>query len=534
MKRRKKVDMHKLQELVRLLRMGKSQRRAAHLLSMSRNTVSLYEGLLSEAGLLEGDASELPELDELRRAIVGDEDEEAQRPPQHTSSVEAWAPIIQAKMDRGAKPKAIFDYLRLAHEDRFEGSYWAVKRMCKRLKDEAGVQPEDVAIPVVTKPGKVAQVDFGYVGKLYDPDRGVMRKAWVFVMVLGHSRHMFAEIVFDQRAETWQWLHTKAFMALGGVPEVLVPDNLKAAVIRRAFGLHDKTELNRSYRELARHYGCVVDPTPVRSPEKKGKVESGVKYVKRNFFVPREFADIEQANRELKVWLDKIAGQRTHGTTGRMPAEHFELEERQALNPLPAMPWVPVTWKTAKVHTDCCIVFDKRQYMVPWQHKGETVWVRATPDSVLIYADEIRVATWDRRGKGPAIKDSFLPPERAHLRHRSREYWEGKARLIGEDCADYIAEVFAQDDALSMLRTVQAIVTHLEGFPTDRANAACRRASFYGNYGYRGIMNILAKALDLQPLPPTLFDTPRPKAMRFARSPAEIILNHMENNHGHC
>jgi transposase len=229
MKRRKKVDMHKLQELVRLLRKGKSRRKAARLVSMSRNTVSLYVGLLEEAGLVEGDADDLPEFDELRRAVGGDEVPE--RLPQHTSSVEAWASIIQAKMDKGAKPKAIFDYLRLAHEDRFEGSYAAVKRMCRRLRERAGVQPEDVSIPVVTSPGEVAQVDFGYVGKLYDPKRGVMRKAWVFVLVLGHSRHMFAEIVFDQRAETWQWLHTKAFMALGGVPAVLVPDYVPRHIV---------------------------------------------------------------------------------------------------------------------------------------------------------------------------------------------------------------------------------------------------------------------------------------------------------------
>jgi len=531
MKGWKKVDMHKLQDLVRLLRMGKSQRQSARLLSMGRNTVSLYVGLLEDADLVDGEADELPELDALLQAVRGEERPE--RLPQHTSSIEAWATIIQVKMDKGARPKAIYDYLRLVHEDRFEGSYPAVKRMCTRLKAAAGVQPEDVAIPVHTRPGDVAQVDFGYVGKLYDPKRGVMRKAWVFVLVLGHSRHMFAEIVFDQRAETWQWLHVKAFMALGGVPAVLVPDNLKAAVIRRAFGLDERTELNRSYRELARHYDFVVDPTPVRSPEKKGKVESGVKYVKNNFIMPREFSDLEHANRELKVWLEKVAGQRTHGTTGRKPAEHFELEEKQALKPLPATPFVPVTWKTAKVHTDCCIIFDKRQYMAPWQHVGESVWVRATPESVQIFADEARVATWDRRGKGPAIKDSFLPPERAYLRHRSREYWESKAHLIGEDTAVYISEVFDQDDALSMLRAVQSIVTHLEGFPTVRANAACRRASFYGNYSYRGIKNILAKALDLQPLPPTLFDPPRARPARFARSPAEIINNHMENNHGH-
>jgi transposase len=97
-------------------------------------------------------------------------------------------------------------------------------------------------------------------------------------MVLSYSRHQFARVVFDQRTETWLRLHVEAFAALGGVPRVVVPDNLKAAVIRGAFGASEEPTLNRSYRELARHYGFKIDPAPPLKPEKKGKVESGVKW----------------------------------------------------------------------------------------------------------------------------------------------------------------------------------------------------------------------------------------------------------------
>jgi transposase len=109
-------------------------------------------------------------------------------------------------------------------------------------------------MPVETDPGDVAQVDFGYVGKLYDADAGKLKKAWVFVMTLGFSRHMVARIVFDQKIETWLRLHIECFEELGGVPKTIVPDNLKAAVIRAAFGVDEETALNRSYRVLARHY----------------------------------------------------------------------------------------------------------------------------------------------------------------------------------------------------------------------------------------------------------------------------------------
>jgi transposase len=197
--------------------------------------------------------------------------------PQQTSSLEGWLGRIEELWKKGVGPRAIYDTLRLEEAFReARATLSAVKRVCVRLKRAHGVQPEDVAIPVETRPGEVAQVDFGYVGRLYDPRARVIRKAWVFVMVLGYSRHMFARIVFDQTTETWLRLHVEAFEELCGVVEVVVPDNLKAAVIRAAFRIGARTALNRSYRELARHYGFKVDPTPVYAPEKKGKVESGV------------------------------------------------------------------------------------------------------------------------------------------------------------------------------------------------------------------------------------------------------------------
>jgi transposase len=100
----------------------------------------------------------------------------------------------------------------------------ALKRLCARLKRESQVRSQDVHIRVETAPGDVAQVDFGYVGMLYDSDSTVLRKAWVFVMVLGFSRKMFARIVFDQTVSTWLRLHLQAFQALGGVPRTVVPD----------------------------------------------------------------------------------------------------------------------------------------------------------------------------------------------------------------------------------------------------------------------------------------------------------------------
>src|SRR5690606_12162928 len=208
-------------------------------------------------------------------------------------------------------------------------------------------RPEDVAIPVETRAGEVAQVDFGYVGYLVDPQSGKLRKAWVFVMVLGFSRHMFARIVFDQSVRTWLRLHVEAFAALGGVVETVVPDNLKSAVIRAAFGVGEGTSLNRSYRELARHYGFKIDPTPVYDPRKKGKVESSVKYVKGNFFRGQDGRPADELQGELDRWVREIAGTREHGTTGQRPLETFLAWEQPALLDLPGVAFEMVEWKEA-------------------------------------------------------------------------------------------------------------------------------------------------------------------------------------------
>lgn len=165
---------------------------------------------------MDGSADDLPEFEPLRAAVL--RNCPPRRAPQEASSVEPWAPRVEALLDKGLGAKAIYDRLKLEHED-FTGSYWAVKRMCLRLRGTKPIAAEDIAIQVATGPGEIAQVDFGEVGKLYDAECGELRRAWVFVMVLGYSRHMFAKVVFDQTTRTWLHLHAEAFRALGGVPK---------------------------------------------------------------------------------------------------------------------------------------------------------------------------------------------------------------------------------------------------------------------------------------------------------------------------
>lgn len=515
--------MDRLRELVRLHRKGSSAREVVRLLRMGPGTERQYRLALARAGLLEGAPDELPELEVLKAAVLA---ELPPKPaPQHASSVEEWRPEIEALLDKGLEARATHDRLRSETKDSdkpFLGSYSAVKRIYRQIKRARGVRPEDVAIPVDTAPGKVAQVDFGYAGLFYDPALGVMRKTWVFVMVLCHSRQMYVQLVFDQKVETWLRLHEEAFRELGGVVEVVVPDNLKSAVIRAAFGIDDRKELNRSYRELAEYYDFKIDPTPPRSPKKKGKVESSVKYVKNNGLKGRQERPIDQGRAELAHWNREVASVRIHGTTGRRPIDMFEQEERAALRPLPARPYELVIWKKAKVHTDCHVAFGPRLYSVPWQLFDQEVWIRAAGKSVLIYHQDERVATHERYGPRRSTIESHLPEGRRDLRHRGREFWEERAGRIGPETLAHVREVFDQDEVLSQLRKVQAIVTHLEKFPRERAEAASRRARHFGNRTYQGVKQILARALDLEPLPEAA-PTPSLPAPRFARRSIDFL-----------
>lgn len=523
---RKRVEMDRLQELVRLHRMGTGDREIARLLAMSPNTERQYRRALVEAGLLEGPVDELPELDVLKRAVT--ERLPVKVAPQQVSSLQQWLASITALHGKGLGPKGIYDRLHLEDESfRVSGaSLSAVKRVCMRLKKARGVRAEDVAIPVDTTPGQVAQVDFGAVGKLYDPVGRVMRNAYVFVLVLGHSRHMVTRLVFDQKVSTWLQLHVEAFEELGGVPEVVVPDNLKSAVVRAAFGVGGATALNRSYRELARHYGFKVDPAPIYQPKKKGKVEAGVKYVKGNFFKGRDEVDVEVLRLKLQQWVREVAGTRLHGTTGRRPLDVFEREEKDVLRALPARRYQPVMWKEATVHRDSHVEYDRRLYSVPWRYIGSKVWLQVTADTVIVFANDERVATHSRRGTQlRSTVDEHLPEHRGLLRHRSRTWWEERAARIGPETALYVKEIFDSDDVLSQLRPVQAIVMHLERHPVERAERASQRARHFGSYDYRALKNILTRGLDLEPLPAaaaTGTSSPQ-ESFRFARSAAELL-----------
>ena len=527
----RKIDMHRLQEMVRLLRMGRSARQIAQRLRMGRDTIRAYRRGLKKAGVLDGEPDDLPDVGQLQTLVSEHVPSKELMPA--VSSVERWRPdISRLRRDNGAGPTAIHDWLRSHHPD-YEGSLSAVKRMCQRLTREEGPKPTDVAIPVVTAPGEIAQVDFVYAGKMFDPEQGKERKTWLFLMSLGFSRHMFCQLVFDQKIETWLRLHIEAFEFFGGVPRVIVPDNLKAAVIRAAFDVTQESELNRSYCELARHYGFQIDPTPPRSPQKKGKVERDGRYVKGNFLKTCDAADIHEARRELRQWVDQIASRRRHGTTGRPPIDLFLEREKDALLPLPRTRWQPIIWTKVKVHTNSHVHVDGAFYSAPWRLLHKELWVRVTATAVVLYHNDELLWTHRRGVLGEWVTHGdHLPEHRRELRHRSLDYWIEQAELIGSEVRELVCAMHDAADVKLPLRKIQAIVLLLAKFPEDRARRAAKRATHFGSLDYVSIKSMLDKALDLEPLGDEVQPREWSRGSRFARSPTEPVLSSKEKIHG--
>jgi Mu transposase, C-terminal domain/Integrase core domain len=352
-----------------------------------------------------------------------------------------------------------------------------------------------------------------------DPQTGVERKAWVFVMTLSCSRHQYPTLVFDQRVSTWLRCHREAFEWFGGVPRRIVIDNLKAAITRAC---HDDPVIQRGYRQFAEHYGFLIAPCRPRTPRHKGKVESGVHYVKRNFLAGRAFRDLTEAKQQLLEWVVRIAGQRIHGTTRQKPLEVFDRIERKELLPLPASPYDMGTWKRLKLHRDCHIVLDGAYYSAPHRLVGQILWVRSNEQQVVIFHDYERVAThrWGSAGTRRTIESHYPPHKVAVLRATPRACRERAAR-IGPATAE-VANGFLDDPVVDRRHAARSLLRLGDRHGEERLEAACHRALRFGDPEVTTIRRILDKGLETEPLHDAATPCTRLR-YAFARPGSEIF-----------
>lgn len=300
----------------------------------------------------------------------------------------------------------------------------------------------------------------------------------------------------------------------------VVPDNLKAAVLKAL--VYDPV-LGEAYRQMALHYGFLISPTLPGKPRHKGKVENGVHYVQRNFMAGQEFADIHFANQHLQVWVVEVAGVRQHGTTHQPPLRLFREIEQATLLPLPDEPFSLCEIRTVKVHPDCHVVISGSFYSVPYTHVGQKLDAFVRERVVELYQGQQLIATHVRCHK-PGQWQTRLehyPPHKAAYLQRTPDFCRKTAERIGP-AVRQVVDLLLSDRPLDRLRSVQAILRLEESVGSQRLEAACARAVFYGDVNYRRIKGILNAALDREPLPGTL-PLPPSQSHAFARPGAEFF-----------
>jgi transposase len=505
----KRKNMNHIQDIIRRLQLGESERRIAKDMNISRATVRKYHKIAEEKGCIKNPVAQTSD-NEMRKAL--EPEEQVQR---QVSTVEPYREAIAEWMKQGVEMTAI--WLRLQENFGYKGGYSSIRRFVHRLEP---LEPE-VFVRVHSEPGEDMQVDFGTVGQLFDPVTKRMRTAYVFVATLCYSRHQYAELVFDQKVATWLALHKRAFAFFGGVPKRVIPDNLKSAVVKAL--VHDPI-LGEAYRRMALHYGFLISPTIPHTPRHKGKVESGVHYVKRNFFAGQEFLDINMGNVHLRNWIMNTAGVRKHGTTSEAPLHLFNTIEKDILQPLTTESFRLLEIRPVKVHPDCHVVITGSYYSVPFKYVGEELAAHVSENFIEIYNKEQDLVTTHPRSTRPGQwytrLEDYPAAKAAYLIH-TPDYCKKKGAKIGPSTQSVVEQLLA-DRPLDRLRSVQAILKLEESVGPKRLEDACTRAAYFGDVRYRQIKLILNAALDREPLPEVQPAQPA-LSHAFARSGEEFF-----------
>lgn len=506
-----RLSMRLIQDIVYRLRNGQSARAIARDLGHSRITINRYRQLAQEKGYLDP-ATPLPEATQLLADLGA-----PTPPPVVASTVEPYRSLVHGWLQKGVEMTAI--HQRLVQGHGYTGSYSAVRRFVHQ------VQPPKprVVVRLETPPGKQAQVDFGSIGKMQDARTGKQRPAYCFVMTLSFSRHQYLEFVFDQSFPTWIGCHRRAFESFGGVPQEIVLDNLKAAVIKAAL---EDSVLSQPYRQMAQHYGLLLHPCRVRTPQHKGKVESGVHYVQRNFLAGQDFLDSDDANRRAKRWVQEVAGTRDHGTTHQPPLARFEAEECAALQPLPPEPFHLLDVRQVKLHPDCHVIVEGSYYSAPFAQVGKILEAHVYEQTLQLYDGLDLLVTHPRaKERGQRVtRLEHYPKEKAIYLERTPEWCREKAEGVGPACLAVVSTLL---DArpLDNLRAVQSLMGLVEKVGQERLEAACTRALHFGDARYRRVKSILAAGLEKERLTEEEPPAPAPslRTYQYARSTREFF-----------
>lgn len=493
--------MHKIKTVLRLASLGLSQRQIALSCQIGQATVSDYLSLAAQAGLKWQDVTDWDE-DRLRAALLPS--------PSPTSS---WRKAGEPDFADIRRQLQTHKHLTLQllwqeyREQHPEG--YGYSRYCGLYRH--WLKRQDVVLRHEHRAGEKLFVDYaGDTVPIHDAASGEVRDAAIFVAVLGASNYSFAEATWSQGLADWIGSHLRAFEFFGGVPEIVVPDNLKSGVTRAC---RYEPDLNRTYEEMASHYGVAVIPARRGKPRDKAKVEAGVLVVERWILAAlrkRKFFSLDALNQAIAELLVRLNGRpfrKMEGTRRSL----FEALDKPALQALPAERYNYGDWATARVNIDYHVAFDSHFYSVPYRLVQEQVEVRASAATIEIFHKGVRVASHARSSQPHKATTNDEHRPKSHQRHLQ---WT-PSRLVewGQTVGPLTAELLEHIMAAKRhpeqgYRSCLGIIRLGEEYGKPRVEAAARRALQHRTYSYKSLESILR--LNLDTLPDSTAEPPRP------------------------
>ena len=483
-----RLTMRKIHEVLRLKwECGVTNRAIARSCSISHSTVGEYLQRAEAAGLSWPLPADMDE-DALFRLLFPT--------PAHPGAKAIPSPdwsVIHAELrKKSVTLRLLWVEYREAHSDGYGYSHFCelYRRWAQRLKP---------SMRLSHKAGEKLFVDYaGQTVPMVDPTSGEIHPAQLFVAVLGASNYTYAEAHWSQDLPNWTGAHVRAFAFIGGVPEIVVPDNLKAGVKHPC---RYEPDLNPTYHDLAQHYGIAIIPARPYKAKDKAKVEVGVQVVERWILARlrnRTFFTLPDLNQAIRELLDEL-NQRPMKHLGRSRRELFETLDQPALKPLPEQPYEFAIWKRARVNIDYHVEFERHYYSVPHTLVHKEVYLRAAQNTVEVFFNNRRVASHrrtDTPGQHTTLSE-HMPPAHQHYQEWSPERFTRWAQTIGPHTTQLVQALLAsRQHPQQAYRSCLGLLSLATRYGAERLEAACRRALPAGIHSYKGVKNILDAKLD--------------------------------------
>lgn len=372
--------------------------------------------------------------------------------------------------------------------------------LCKYIQKEFPKPVEAYGVQVHLA-GEEAEIDFGELGRFPDPD-GKLVRTFGLAVILPFSRLDFYAICYDQKLETLCRELSHAFVYFGGVPKKLKVDNMKTAILKNQ---QYELEFNQDFLEFANHYQTVIVPCTPYSPEQKGTVESGIKYLQGNFIAGRTFQDSTDLKKQLRNWMDNYANKRIHGTTRKVPFDVFQQEEKAKLQPLPTEAFSFFNRGIRKVAGNCHIHFENNYYSVPAILVDKEVTIRWNEHMLrIIYLGEQVALHPKSAGSGNYVTQRHhLPDYKVYSETEYQAKLEEKMADIGESAHAYFRMLLATKESY-WSRVVRGVLGLRETYGNEAVNLSLKRALYYKAVDLTTIRNILEKKLYVLPEEPRL------------------------------